>query len=122
MKTIAWSAAASAALVVLSAGAAYAADMDTMVTKAPPPAATAPASCGSLYDFIGTACPLSWYGVTFFGTVDIGGAYETHGVPFDPNHPTGQLYVLGAGGTNADRKSTRLNSSHSSPSRMPSSA
>jgi hypothetical protein len=39
MKKIAWSAAASAALVVLSAGAASAADMDSMVTKAPRAAA-----------------------------------------------------------------------------------
>ncbi len=109
MKKIAWSAAASAALVVLSASAASAADMDSMVTKAPPPAAaTAPASCGSVYDFIVTACPLSWNGVTFFGTVDIGVGYETHGVPFDPNHPTGQLYVLGAGGTNAANRTPRF--------------
>ena len=45
--------------------AANAADMDNMVTKAPPaPAFTPPASCGSLYDFFLTACPLTWNGVT----------------------------------------------------------
>jgi predicted porin len=104
MKKIAWSAAASAALVVLSAGAANAADMDNMVTKAPPPPAIAPASCGSFYDFFLTACPLTWSGVTFYGTVDMGVTYATHGVPFDPNHPTGELYLVGAGGTVADNR------------------
>jgi hypothetical protein len=33
---------------------------------APPP----PAACGSIYDFFFTKCPLTWYGVTFYGTVD----------------------------------------------------
>jgi porin-like protein len=88
-------AAVSAAFVLLSAGATYAADMDTMVTKAPPPAATTPpASCGSFYDFFLTACPLTWNGVTFYGTVDMGGTYQTRGTPFDPNFPTGASYFL----------------------------
>ena len=106
MKKIAWSAAASAALVVLSAGAASAADMDSMVTKAAPMAytPTPPASCGSFNDFILTACPLTWNGITLYGTVDMGVTYATHGVPFDPNHPTGELYVVGAGGTVADNR------------------
>ena len=68
---------AFAAAAVLCGGAAYAADMDTMVTKAPPPPAiTPPAACGSLYDFFLTACPLTWNGVTFYGTVDMGGSYH----------------------------------------------
>ena len=91
--------------IVGAAGAAYAADMDTMVTKAPPPPAiTAPASCGSLYDFFVTACPLTWNGVTLYGTVDMGGTYQTHGSPFDPNFPTGASYLLGAGGGNATNR------------------
>jgi len=98
--------AAFATAAVLCGGAAYAADMDNMVTKAPPPPAiTAPASCGSLYDFFLTACPLSWNGVTFYGTVDMGGTYQTHGTPFDPNFPTGASYLLGAGGGNATNRS-----------------
>ena len=95
--------AAFATAAVLCGGAANAADMDNMVTKAPPPpAATAPASCGSFYDFFVTACPLTWNGVTFYGTVDMGGTYQTHGTPFDPNFPTGASYLLGAGGGSAD--------------------
>ena len=115
MKKYAWSAALSAAAllgcvtaaVLVGASAASAADMDNMVTKAPPPpppAAPPPASCGSFNDFILTACPLTWNGITLYGTVDMGVTYATHGVPFDPNHPTGELYVVGAGGTVADNR------------------
>ena len=97
------------AAAIALAGASYAtralAD-EPMLTKAAPItyAPPSPAACGSAYDFFFTACPLSWYGVTFFGTVDVGASYETHGVPFDPNHPTGNLYVVGAGGTNATNR------------------
>jgi predicted porin len=93
---------AFATAAVLCGGAASAADMDTMVTKAPPPAAwSPPASCGGLYDFFVTACPVTWSGVTLYGTVDMGGTYQTHGTPFDPNFPTGASYLIGAGGTGA---------------------
>jgi len=93
-------AAFATAAVLVGAGAASAADMDSMVTKAPPaPAFTPPAACASLYDFFLTACPLTWNGVTFYGTVDIGGSYMTHGAPFDPNFPTGVPYIIGGGGT-----------------------
>jgi predicted porin len=90
------------AAVIVGGSAASAADMDAMVTKAPiyyaPPA---PAACGSAYDFFFTACPLSWYGVTFYGTVDLGGTYQTHGTPFDRNFPSGASYLIGAGGAGA---------------------
>jgi hypothetical protein len=86
-------------------GAASAADMDAMVTKAAPMTyAPPPTACGSAYDFFFTACPLSWYGVTFFGIVDMGGTYQTHGTPFDRNYPTGASYLLGAGGTGATNR------------------
>jgi len=34
-------------------------------------------------------CPLSAYGITFYGTVDVGGGYETHGAPFNGDAKTG---------------------------------
>ena len=106
MKKLSFGAVLSAAVFgALSLTAANAADMDSMVTKAPPyavaPVAVAPASCGSVYDFFLTACPLSWYGVTFYGIVDLGGNYQTHGTPLDPNHPVGASYLLGNSATNA---------------------
>ena len=74
------------------AGAATAADLP-IVSKGPvytPPASVA---CASAYDFLMTACPLTWYGVTVYGTIDVGGTYQTHGTPFDPNHPVGASYL-----------------------------
>jgi hypothetical protein len=64
-----------ALLIATPLHAAFAADM---ATKAPPPATAqastpAPAPCGSLWDFVATACPLTWYGVTLYGTIDVGG-------------------------------------------------
>ena len=82
-----------------------------MATKAPPYAVSPagfgpPLACGSIYDFFLTACPLTWYGVTFYGTVDMGGSYQTHGAPFDPNHPVGASYLLGNSSTNAVGRSS----------------
>lgn len=95
---------------VTLAGATYAtsalADMDFMAMKsapmayAPPP----PAACGSVYDFFFTKCPLTWYGVTVFGTVDMGADYMTHGSGFDRNFPTGLQYLIGSGGGGATNR------------------
>jgi hypothetical protein len=109
-KSFGLSAALSAAIVLAGAGAASAADMDAMATKAapmtyaPPP----PAACGSVYDFFFTKCPLTWYGVTFYGTVDMGVDYMTHGSGFDPNFPTGLQYLLGSGGTGATGRLSQI--------------
>ncbi len=91
----------SAAIVLGLAGAANAADMPLPAKAWAPPAAV-PAACTGLTDFLLSNCLLSWYGVTFYGTVDMGGTYQTHGTPFDPNFPTGASYLLGAGGGSAD--------------------
>jgi predicted porin len=98
--------AVSAAFVVGLAGAGHAADLP-LPTKDVPISAV-PGVCTGLTDFLLSNCILSWYGVTFFGTVDVGGSYQTHGVPFDPNHPTGALYVVGAGGNNAPNRTPGL--------------
>jgi predicted porin len=89
VKRFSLAAAFSAATLLGFAGAASAADM---AIKAPPP--LAPTSCTSFWDFITTSCPLTWYGVTLYGTVDMGFGYQTHGTPFDPNFPTGASYFL----------------------------
>jgi predicted porin len=102
MKKLGFSAAVAGALCVFGSGA-HAADM-TFPTKAPPLVSPAATACGSVYDFFLTACPLSRYGVTFYGTVDVGGTYQTHGTPFDKNFPTGASYLLGAGGGNATNR------------------
>jgi predicted porin len=94
--------------VSLTAAPASAADMDAMATKAPPyavaPAAAGPTSCTSVGGFFLTDCQLLWYGVRFYGTVDMGGLYQTHGTPLDANFPTGASYIVGAGGTGATNR------------------
>jgi predicted porin len=103
MKNFGFSAALAAVLALAGADAASAADVD-LLTKAPiyvAPAATGPATCGSAYDFAVTDCVLSWWGVTFYGTIDVGVTSQTHGTPFDPNHPVGASYLLGNSATNA---------------------
>jgi predicted porin len=99
MQRLVLSAAACAALVLGCASAASAADSDVMPTKAPvltkaPPAPPPPATCTSPQDFFLTACQLTWAGVRFYGTIDVGGGYQTHGAPFDGNFVTGASYFL----------------------------
>jgi hypothetical protein len=86
MKRLVLTATACAALLAGCTGAALAADYDVMPTKAPlltkaPPLAAAPATCTGVYDFFLSACQLSWYGVRFYGTIDVGYGYQTHGAP-----------------------------------------
>jgi hypothetical protein len=88
--------AVSALLIAAPLGAATAADIPT---KAPPPAA-APASppppvpCDSLWNFVATACPLTWYGITVYGTIDVGAGWQSHGTPFGRTAVTGQEYLI----------------------------
>jgi predicted porin len=77
---------ASTAAIALC-GVAYAADLP-VYTKAPPPP-LAPTSCTSAEQFIVTDCPLTYYGITVYGAIDIGGGYETHGTPFNKDLHTG---------------------------------
>jgi predicted porin len=87
--------AAAAVLIWAGAGGAYAADLDIVATKAPVATApSGPASCTGPADFFMTACQLSWYGVRLYGTVDVGGAYMTHGSPFDKYFSNGASYFI----------------------------
>jgi predicted porin len=93
MKGLVVSAACAAAMFLGCASVADAADIDSLVTKAPM-ATKAPPPCTGIPDFFLTACQLSWYGVRFYGTIDVGFGYQTHGAPFDPNFVTEASYFL----------------------------
>jgi predicted porin len=91
----------SAAMILGLAGAAYASDAsadDMMVTKAAPTVTTkappTPAACGSLEDFVLTACPLTWGGITVYGTIDAGVTWQSHGTPFNGTAAVGQEYLI----------------------------
>jgi len=87
--------AVSAAVIVLGcSGAAYAADLGNMVMKAPP-AAPGPVTCTNIQDFFTTPCQLSWYGVRFYGTIDVGAGYQTNGSRFARDTGAGVNYFPG---------------------------
>jgi predicted porin len=73
---------------------ARAADM-TMPIKAPPAAsANAPASCTNASDFITTNCQLSWYGITVYGAIDVGGGWQSHGASSHDTFPAPASYYI----------------------------
>src|SRR6202790_5084013 len=96
MKTIG----VSAAVILGLAGAAFATDAsaDAMVTKVAPAAikkaSPPPAACSSLWDFIVTSCPLTWDGVTVYGTIDAGVTWQSHGTPFNGTAAVGEEYLI----------------------------
>jgi predicted porin len=89
-----------AALILGVAGVACALDAwaaDIMPIKAKPPAAASasePAPCTDFRDFVATNCQLTWQGITVYGTLDVGGGWQSHGAPFDPQFTTGASYYI----------------------------
>jgi hypothetical protein len=75
----------SAAIVaagIISSPEAYGADLsaaEPSFVKSP----IASTTCMTFYEFLTTACPLTWYGITVYGAVDVGVGYQSHGAPFN---------------------------------------
>ena len=70
---------------------------DIMVTKAVPAVTTAPSqpgTCTSLEGFVVTACPLTWNGITLYGTIDAGVSWRSHGAPFNGTSAVGVDYLI----------------------------
>jgi predicted porin len=91
----------STAIIVGLAGTAYATGAsadDIMVTKAAPTVTTnapsQPTTCGSLEDFVVTSCPLTWNGITVYGTIDGGVTWRSHGAPFNGTSAVGVDYLV----------------------------
>jgi predicted porin len=91
----------SAAMILGIAGVAYATDAaadDTIFTKAAPAVTTKvtpqPATCGSVEDFVVTNCPLTWNGITLYGTIDAGVSWRSHGAPFNGTSAVGVDYLI----------------------------
>ena len=81
------------------AGAAYATDAsaDDMTKAAPAEtakAASQTATCASVKDFFVTGCPLTWYGITVYGTIDAGVTWRSHGAPFNGTSAVGADYLV----------------------------
>ena len=95
MKKLGMATASVAVMMLSGAGGAYAADLGALPTKAPVLNAPADATCTSITDFFTTACQLAWYGVRFYGAIDVGGGYETNGAPFAKFSGAGVNYFPG---------------------------
>jgi predicted porin len=71
---------------------------DVVVTKAAPAATTKapsqPPTCSSLEDFVTTSCPLTWSGITVYGTIDAGATWASHGAPFNGTSAVGVDYLI----------------------------
>jgi predicted porin len=91
----------STAIILGLAGAACATDAsadDITVTKGAPAVTTKapsqPATCTSLEEFVVTACPLSWNGITVYGTIDGGVSWRSHGAPLNGSSAPGVDYLI----------------------------
>src|SRR3984957_5231430 len=78
--------AAFAANFVL-AYAAHAADESTPTVPA------SPAGCASEREFFATDCPLTWHGITLYGTYDVGVGWVSHGLPENAYNYEGESLV-----------------------------
>src|SRR5712692_9738171 len=100
MARIAWRTARSGFMLLLAAAvcATDASAEDIMVTKTAPAAAakapSQPATCTSLEDFVVTSCPLTWNGITVYGTIDAGVTWRSHGAPFNGTSAVGVDYLI----------------------------
>ena len=83
-------------LVVMSAIAcvAHAAPSTDSPTAEPAPAApTTPEACASFQEFVATACPLTWHGITIYGAYDVGVGWVSHGLPENGYNYEGESLV-----------------------------
>ena len=83
------------ALLVGAIWSASALADEPILTKAPTVSAPAASTnCQDLPDFFLGTCQLAYYGVRFYGVIDVGGGYQTHGAPWDPYFPQGSSYLV----------------------------
>ena len=86
---------------LLAIGAAQAADLPT---KKAPPAAEKPNCYASFWTWLDSTaadCPLSVAGVTLYGTIDVGGGYETHATKFNNSYSNGVSELVNKASNNA---------------------
>ena len=80
MRSARWCAlAALASTFVLTHTARAAGDVPAPESPPPPPATSE--ACASFQEFVATACPLTWHGITVYGAYDVGVGWVSHGLP-----------------------------------------
>ena len=76
------------------AAAAQAADLPTTKGAPAPPPPAKSTSCTSFQDFLTTDCPLTYAGITLYGTVDVGGGWQKFGAPWNPTVNFADDYLI----------------------------
>ena len=72
----------------------WAADVMMPIT-APAAAANTPTVCTNPWNFITTKCQLTWYGITVYGAMDMGGGWQSHGASSHDTFPApASNYIL----------------------------
>ena len=80
----------ASALLLLWLTVAYATDLPTLQHTWAQPSQT-PCFASFVDYFLASAqeCPLTWNGITLYGTLDYGAGYQTNGAPFNNVYPNG---------------------------------
>ncbi len=96
MRRLGLFAALPAAVLLADAASMTAASADEpILTKAPVVSAPpGPTSCDSVPALFLSTCQLAWYGIRFYGVIDVGAGYQTNRAPFNPQFPQGSSYVV----------------------------
>jgi predicted porin len=83
-------------LLLLATCSQVSAADDVIAGKAAPAAKapSQPSTCTGLEDFVFTACPLTWNGITVYGTIDGGVTWRSHGAPFNGTSAVGVDYLI----------------------------
>jgi predicted porin len=87
MRSVWWCALAALAATFVVNHAAHAASEST------PAAQASSAACANEHDFFATDCPLTWHGITLYGTYDIGVGWVSHGLPENGYNYEGESLV-----------------------------
>jgi predicted porin len=82
MRSVRWCTLAALAAAFVLNHAARAADVPT-----------ASAGCESIHEFVATDCPLTWHGITLYGTYDVGIGWVSHGLPENAYNYEGESLV-----------------------------
>jgi len=87
MRSVSWCALAALASTFVLNDAAHAAAETT------PAAQASPAACTSEHEFFASDCPLTWHGITLYGSYDIGVGWVSHGLPENGSNYEGESLV-----------------------------
>jgi len=91
MRSVCWCALAALASTFTLSHAARAAD--NLPTPEQAPTAPTAEACASSQDFVATACPLTWHGITIYGAYDVGVGWVSHGLPENGYNYEGESLV-----------------------------